>query len=377
MKIFNHFLAALVLISCSISCTQENPILEKFEEVLQLSFQEHPGAYGIMLHVESPGENISWTSCRGFDGKSEKRKLACDQPVLIASNTKTYVAASILKLVEMGMFSLDDPIKDLLLSKTSKDLIEVGYQLDSITIRHLLSHTSGIHDYVTDSYFEFVHNNRLNEWSKAEQINKTLELGSPQIRPGVAHSYGDINFVLLCEIIEKQMEIPFYNAIRKLIGFENLGLTSTWFEGLEKQPEQSTFLAHQYWDKRNWDSKEMNPSWDLYGGGGLASNTKDLALFFQYLFEGKIIDDRSVLKEMYSFVLPKEESVYCLGLQRISFNGRDVYYHGGFWGTDVMYIPQYNMTISAFTLNKDKRALNAEISENILKIIETSIIQSE
>ena len=77
-----------------------------------------------------------------------------------------------------------------------------------------------------------------------------------------------------------------------------------------------------------------------------------------------------LLSEMSNYVLPKDQSNYCLGLQRISFHGLTGYYHGGFWGTDVMYLPKYDLTIAVFTLQKDKRGINAEISFAIIKCIE-------
>ena len=98
-----------------------------------------------------------------------------------------------------------------------------------------------------------------------------------------------------------------------------------------------------------------------------------MAHFFQNLFEGKIIKDEALLKEMHTFTLPKDQSTYCLGLMKIDFfKTTTAYYHGGFWGTGVAYFPKYNATISAITLNRDKRKLNAEISFELLKILEAN-----
>ena len=132
-------------------------------------------------------------------------------------------------------------------------------------------------------------------------------------------------------------------------------------------------MARQYSEKYKLDGYGLNPSWDLYGGGGLASTTKDLAMFFQLLFEGQIIKDKALLKEMYTYVLPKEVSNYCLGIMYISFYKEfEAYYHGGFWGTNVMYIPELNATISAFTIHKDKQELNPEISYELVKLLKKS-----
>ncbi|KGL63501.1 D-alanyl-D-alanine carboxypeptidase [Polaribacter sp. Hel1_85] len=334
------------------------------------TYQANRDAIGIMIHVESPNKNISWTSAVGYSNKNTKEKINKDQPLLIASNTKTYVSATILKLVENGHIELDQPIKRLLHKKTKKLLNKNGYDLNKITIKHLLSHTSGITDYVNNNYFEFVDKNPNYKWTRDEQIELAMQIANP-IQAGKTFAYGDINYLLLSEIIESTTGKPFYISIRELLDFKGHHLNTTWFIDLEDKPLHSLPLAHQYADIYDWDSYNLNPSWDLYGGGGLASNTKDLALFFQLLFEGKIIKDVNILSKIYSYVIPKEQSKnYCLGLYNFpSFFGNKAFYHGGWWGTDVIYLPELNTTISVLTLLKERRGLNAEISREIIKIL--------
>ena len=134
-------------------------------------------------------------------------------------------------------------------------------------------------------------------------------------------------------------------------------------------PSGTQPLAHQYAAKYGWDSYQLNPSWDLYGGGGIASTVKDAALFFQYLFEGKIIEDTTLLKELHQFVLPKEKSNYCLGFRNISFPTFTAYYHGGWWGTDVAYCPETNSSVAVFTLQKAQRGKFALLSIDFMKIL--------
>lgn len=347
---------------------------QKFQNVLDSIYKANIDATGIMIHVESPDNDISWTSAVGIANKKNKAHLNKKQPVLIASNTKTYVAVAILKLVENGALKLDEPIHKLLNKKSAQGFSKAGYNLNEITIRHLLSHTSGIKDFVTDEYFEFVKQHPKYQWTRVEQIAKSINLGEPLALAGKKFSYGDINYLLLTEIIENKTQQPFYTAIRNLINYKRFRLNNTWFIDLEKQPETSNSLACQYSNKYKWDSHNLNPSWDLYGGGGLVATTKDVALFFQALFEGRIIEDKQLLKEMYSYVLPKEESNYCLGVRNIPFNDYRVYYHGGFWGTDVIYIPEINTSIAIFTLQKDKRNdVNLFLGQRIILIIQALV----
>ena len=102
------FLVAMLPIF--ITCNAQE-IEKKLQHILDSTYQANQNAVGLLIHVESPNKNISWTSAIGFSNKDTKEKIDKDQPLLIASNTKTYVSAAILKLVENGKLELNQPIK--------------------------------------------------------------------------------------------------------------------------------------------------------------------------------------------------------------------------------------------------------------------------
>lgn len=349
--------------------TDAQTLENKFDKLVDSIYNSNKDALGILIHVESPDNNVSWTKAVGFSDSSKTAPLESNQPLLLASNTKTYVSAAILRLIEEGKIEFDQPILNLISKKTGALLEEDAYNLDKITIRHLLSHTSGIHDYVNDEYFQFVIDNPQYHWSRDEQIKRAMEIGQPLNGPGTTFSYGDINYLILTEVIEKQLDKPFHIAMKELLKYEKLGLYSTWFNELEPSPKGINKFAHQYANNFLWDSYQINPSWDLFGGGGIAATVKDAALFYQYLFEGKIVENDTLLKEMYSYVLPEEESKYCLGIYHFDF-GFNLYYHGGWWGTDVNYSPETNTSIAVFTLVKEKRTvINPFLGKKIHEMI--------
>lgn len=322
-----------------------------FQAKIDSIYEKNKDAVGVIVHVEAPKQNISWSYAKGVSDIKTNEILNSQQPVLIASVTKPYVAAAILRLVEKGQLTIDQPIKNLLSKKTRQLFEKDGYDLNKITVKHLLSHTGGIQDYVDDAYFELVNQRPQYKWTKEEQIKRAIDIGSPQ-KVGEKFNYGDINYLLLTEIIEQKTHQPFYKAMRDLLKYKELGLTKTWFIDLENYPTQTLPLAHQYADKYKSDSYGINPSWDLYGGGGIASTAKESALFFQYLFNGKIIQDKQILEAMHTYVLPEDQSKYCLGIFHFNM-GFNAYYHGGWWGTDVIYSPESDATITVFTLKKE------------------------
>ena len=162
---------------------------------------------------------------------------------------------------------------------------------------------------------------------------------------------------------------PFFKAMPRLLNYKELGLTHTWFETLDERPESANQLAHQYATSRGWDSYDFDPSWDLYGGGGIASTAKEASVFMQSLFNGRIVGDKELIAQMYTPVFPKEISNYCLGVSRFQFDGFQVYYHGGWWGTDVAYCPEANCSVALFVMEKDKRHELASLSINVLRTI--------
>jgi len=191
-------------------------------------------------------------------------------------------------------------------------------------------------------------------------------------KAGERYKYSDTNYLLLTEIIEQVTKIEFHKAISQLLNFEQNTIHSTWFEGLESAPSGTLPISHQYIGEWNLDTYDIDKSFDLYGGGGLASTTRDLSLFIHKLFNGEIFKNAETINLLLTKIETKEKSNddYRFGIWKSSVNNKIVYGHGGFWGTMVYYIPEMNATVSIAILNKDKSYLRKEIAEIILKELE-------
>ncbi len=143
---------------------------------------------------------------------------------------------------------------------------------------------------------------------------------------------------------------------------------NTWFPTLEPQNEQTKPLVHQYWGEKNWDSYNHDISWDLYGGGGIATTTKELAQFSYNLFNGKIIKDKNTLNQIFTKIETKDgkDNKYGLGLSIGNVKGYTSYGHGGFWGTVVLYFPEMDTSIAVFILERDERILRKNVLEALV-----------
>ncbi len=378
MKNTSLLLISIILFSCTgkkESNLSQNKLYEIFQASIDSVFNVNPDAKGILVHIESPCNNISWSGASGYSDYDEKQIIDVDQPALIASCIKTYVSATILRLVEMEKIQLNQPIKSLLTENTQIIFQEDGYQLDSIKVFHLLSHTSGIEDYANDSYIEYITENSNHRWSRNEQLELAIDVGDPLGKSGEVFCYADANYLLLTEIIEGLTDHPFYIAMRELLRYDELGLNNTWFPTLEETPENIPLLAHQYWGKHAWDSYNFDISFDLYGGGGIACNTADLANFSYNLFNLSIVRDSVVFKQIFTQDTLNES--YYLGLAKYEYNGTEGFGHGGFWGTVVVFFPKLKASIAVYVLEKDKEFLTGEIMELMVKSMNNNIIREK
>lgn len=377
---------SIVLIGCKSEVNHNSTILDKeeiYQSIINSIYKSNPESIGIMVHIESASNDISWSGSSGYSDKEKKNLLTPDQPALIASSIKTYISAAVLRLQEKGTLNIEDPIDKHLSAKTISLFQRDGYQLDQIKIKHLLSHTSGIDDYVNDDYFKFIDNNQKYHWTRDEQLELATKVGDPLGKPQATFKYADANYLLATEIIEQKTGSPFYNAIRDLLRYKELGITHTWFPTLEEKPAQTSDLVHQYWNvddwgpsKMNiaWDSHEHDISWDLYGGGGIATTMKELSQFSYSLFNGHIIKDTETLSLIFSDVVTADGKVnnYRLGVADTAIRGIESYGHGGFWGTIVFYIPQLDASISVCVLERNgkMKVIESVLNELIEELTE-------
>lgn len=344
---------------------------KKLQHVLDSVYAANPASVGIMVHVESLKHGLSWSGVSGYSAKNAKAKLEPDQPALIASNTKTFVSATILRLVEQKKLIVDQPIHYLLSERTSTLFQEGGYNVDSIAVKHLLSHTSGIRDFADDAYTDFLNANKTYRWTRDEQLELAVKAGPPIGRAGFTFSYADVNYLLLTEVIEQITQKPFFTAMRELLGYQQLGLTTTWMPTLEEKPARAKALVHQYWEELDWDSYNIDVSADLYGGGGIACSTRDLARFLYQLLNYNIVKDTTTLNLIYTGVSTKDAtpSYYFFGLAEYIFNGHKGYGHEGFWGTIVVYFPEFETSVGVFVLERDDKNLMKVMLDEIVKIM--------
>jgi D-alanyl-D-alanine carboxypeptidase len=322
-----------------------------------------PGVPGEIVAVRAPGIDVTVAS--GFADRASATPLAPDTPFRIASVTKTFVAAAVLKLVGRGRIDLDDPIADHLSRRTLRTLDRGGYDPDAITVAQLLRHTSGLFDYATtDAYDARNERDPAHHWTRAEQIRFAMEHGKPVADPGKQYHYSDTGYLLLGEIVERATHRNLGAAVRRLLGFRRLGLDHTYWEQLEPTPAGMKPRAHQYAD--DFDNIALDASHDLYGGGGLVSTVGDLTRFYRALFRGHVVHDRARLREMTKVPHVNRRSGAAMGIFRTDIGGETCFEHPGYWGTDALHCPALDLTLVRTVNQADDSAFDYGPLESVV-----------
>ncbi|MEO1046146.1 MAG: serine hydrolase domain-containing protein [Pseudomonadota bacterium] len=289
--------------------------------------------------------------------------MTAQTPFRLASVTKTFVAAAVLRLYEQGQVDLDAPISGLISAEHAQLLEADGYDTGKITVRHLLMHASGLDDHFgTDESKALVFANPLKQWTRTEQIRLLVDATDPLGQPGERFHYSDTGYVLLGEIIETVTGMRLGEAVRTLNRFDAIGIAAMRWEPLAGE-EQGAARAHQWID--GIDTFALDGSLDAYGGGGLIGNVIDTARYYDALFDGRIFASAETLQLMQQAPSHPEGSPYRLGLFAGRIGNHQVYMHGGFWGVHALHVPSLDLTIVAVALDqsghKDIRQLAADL----------------
>lgn len=325
----------------------------RLQQVLERVVAEHRLVPGASMYVQGAREGLPFSGASGRIALPVGTALHPDDPYRLASVTKPFTAATILRLVEDGRLALDDRVAGYL----PADLVNrmhvhggVSYG-PRITVRQLLNHTSGLnsHDECTENTV-LVGAQPLKRWTPREQIELMIACGEPYFAPGKGWHYSDTGFVMLGSIITKVTGLDLAASFRALLPFAELGLDRTWHELLEPAPSGSRQRAHQYFAA--FDLSRHDPSFDSWGGGGLDATNADVARFMRGLFDGRIFRKSSTLATMLEtddVARTPGGARWGLGLARQTVAGIECWGHTGFWSNFAGYCPDLDVAIAGTT----------------------------
>lgn len=339
-------LCAATLSSCTRSepATPSNAALTRALDTLQ---EEHPAVPGFAMAVIDR-DGLSSAAIGTADPAGTA--MTPDTPVRVASITKTFVAATVLRYWEEGAIDLDAPIAGLIDAAMDGPLKSDGYDTDVITVRHLLMHAGGMADHAGEGYLQEVLADPARVWTPLEQVAVLIRDTDPFGAPGEAFSYSDTGYVVLGSILTRLAGLPLHEVVRKEMRFDELGLTALYWDEVETPWQGVPARAHQYYE--GFDIRALHGSMDGHGGGGIVASVEDVARFFDALFGGEIFRSPQTLALMTTAPGHPEGSPYRLGLFTYELSGEQAFGHGGFWGTFVSHVPSKDFTVSGAALDE-------------------------
>jgi CubicO group peptidase (beta-lactamase class C family) len=247
----------------------------------------------------------------------------------LGSVTKQFTSTVILKLQEQGKLSVQD--------KLSKYI--PGFPNgNTITIDHMLSHTSGIFNYTNDN--RFLNNESLQhvEWSRLISLIESRPLS---FTPGTKFEYSNSNYVILGHIIEQVTGKKYEQVVREFI-FTPLGMTHSGFDfkNLRDTNKVTGYLS------LNKDLQLVAPLVDSsasFAAGAMYSTVEDMYKWDRSLYTNKILSDAS-----WQAAFKPHLSNYGYGWEIDTLNGkRTIGHNGGIFGftSDFLRIPSDDVCI--------------------------------
>lgn len=306
------------------------------------AFMEKKEDFSGIVLIAKDG-NIIMEKGYGMANKEEGLPNQQDTKFQIASISKTFAATAIMQLEEKGLLSVQDPL--------SKYFPELPHS-DSITLHHLLSHSSGYVEYLQSKEFEFDH-----KYAKEEIIS--LFKDEPlNFTPGEKFSYSNSGFFLLGMIVEKVSGQSYEDYIAENI-FVPAGMVHSSFSVANPQE-----LAVGY--VKGEKGPKVDPSM-AFAAGDIISTAGDVYLFDQALRANQLLkaETQNKMYTVYSSRFPYQYGYGWYVLE--TFGHRNVSHSGGYPNGFRNYLTRYideDLTIIVLSnqMETDSKALTRELA---------------
>lgn len=277
------------------------------------------GALGAVLVVRDASGTRHVGLC-GHADRARTRPVARRDRFRVGSVTKTFTSALVLSLVDDGAVSLDDTVASFGL---------VTDHADTITVRHLLSHTACLVEYNDAAASGF-------DWSRSWTIDEVVDWVTTQHEPlcdaGAEFHYSGTHFQVLAQIVRAEGRPAYPIALRQTL-LDPLGLADTYLDGAETLPGGRVEGARRV--GATIQAPEFSSDW-ASADGSLATTADDLVSWLEHLFI-----DRDVLSDatLAAMTTPTQltdgttpvflDAHYGMGLEIEDAPDGTIYSHGG------------------------------------------------
>lgn len=324
----------IVLILFSFFIVISSVFSQDFKKQVDEYLTEHskPDAPGISLLIAKDGK-VLYKKAVGLADLELNVPLTTENVFEIGSITKQFTAVSILMLEEQGKLKVEDEI-----TKYIPDYPTLG---KTITIHHLLNHTSGIKSYTNmDSFMPLART----DMTPTEIIDK-FKNEPMDFDPGEKFLYNNSGYILLGHIIEVVSGQSYANFIQEHI-FDKVGMTNSYYGSMKKLIPNR---AKGYQDQNGFVNADYLSLTLPYAAGSIMSTVEDLLKWQNAISANTLIKRSSLEKAINGSMLNNGEKIpYGYGWGKGSVNGSPTIEHsGGIFGytTNGLFLPEENMYV--------------------------------
>lgn len=306
--------------------------------------------------------NIIYQNSFGWADYLMRDSLKLDSKFELASVSKPLTAIATLQLIENGKLGFDTPV----------DSLFVGFPFPGVTVRHLLTHRSGLPNYI---YFvDKIWKNKRQGMSNLDAINLMIE-GKPnrEGKPDGRFHYNNSNYMLLGAIVEKISGQDFDTYLQENI-FEPAGMKNSAALSKVKYDKIPTdVIGHDKIWRRSVRQDFLDGP---LGDKGIYSTVQDLLLFDRALKDGRLLDS-ALLDSAY---VPRSDAKrglfsYGYGWRTFTSNNAKVVYHTGWWhGFKSLYVRDLTNDITIVLLSNMANGSLGHL-DNLYKILEMPILR--
>lgn len=289
-----------------------NTLEGKINHLLEL--QQSENSPGLSIAVRKSGQLV-YQSNKGIARLEGNRPIDSDTQFRIGSITKPMTAISIMQLKEQGLISLDDKLLSF--------YPELPQSFAEITVEHLLSHRSGLLDYIDDNTNVLALDNLNMQDAFAFISDPNSGFENLNFQPGTMGRYSNTGYVLLALIIEKVSGMSYPEYLEQNIFQPSAMTVSFVISEFEHLGDHGDNYALSF----GIDINVLGFNSLIYGASGVVSNSNDMLLFIDALLSNQLISQESLnLMTQTVGSLPNIETDYGLGW----LTGTGNYWHTGF-----------------------------------------------
>jgi D-alanyl-D-alanine carboxypeptidase len=345
----------LAVLACAlalpgVACGQARDALQGRLQTRLDSLVSPPAVPGMTLGVAFD-DGTSFGLAAGWADTTRHEAMAPEALMLQGSVGKTYFGAVALQLVGEGLLDLDAKLKSYLGGEAWFDRLP---NAGDVTVRQLMSHTSGIVRYeFNPEFLEDLTADPMRTFTPEERLAYLFDTEAP-FRAGEGWDYSDTNFILVAMLIEHLTGETAYDEIRTRI-LEPMGFEGTRPSDRPRIPG----LAQGYagpdnpfggFDEMVTEGRlAINPQFE-WGGGGFASTAEDLARWIRDIQLGRAFDPQLLPEYRTGTPAPLgPDARYGLGVIMMQLPAGAAWGHSGFmpgYRTEAYYFPDHGFALA-------------------------------